>query len=349
MTSDGPGGAAPPAAIVAAFRCPACGAGVSPFAAGLRCPLGHLTPWRHGYLDAQAAAPPAAVDEATRRTRDSFGYEWTHFSTVQPEDEVFWQRYFADVDLKDLAGRLGLDAGCGKGRFSRFTARHLGALVASDGSRATEAAATNLADQPNACVVQADLRHMPFAPASFGFISCLGVLHHLPDPKAGFDALGRLLAPGGLLLLYVYSRPEQSGLRSWSLAAAQGLRRLTTRLPPAILRPLCWPLAVGLYGGFVVPGTIGRRIGVTRLAAFPLATYRGSPLRSLWLDTFDRLSAPIESRFTPAEVHAWFADCGLSLRALRTDPDLAGIVALGVNQVGSGEPVDRTDNHGQTA
>jgi SAM-dependent methyltransferase len=208
----------------------------------------------------------------------------------------------------------------------------LGALVASDVSSATEAAAANLADQPNACVVKADLRTMPFEECSFSFISCLGVLHHLPEPQTGLGALSRLLAPGGLLLVYLYSWPDQPGLRSWSLRAASWLRCVTLRMPRAALRPLCWPLAVALYGGFVVPGSVGQRLNIERLASLPLATYRRSPLRSLWLDTFDRLSAPLEARFTPAEVEMMFVECGLSIKALRTDQQLAGIVVLAENK-----------------
>jgi 2-polyprenyl-3-methyl-5-hydroxy-6-metoxy-1,4-benzoquinol methylase len=30
----------------------------------------------------------------------------------------------------------------------------------------------------------------------FDYIDCCGVLHHLPDPQAGFDALAGALAPG---------------------------------------------------------------------------------------------------------------------------------------------------------
>ncbi|MDP9075101.1 MAG: class I SAM-dependent methyltransferase [Actinomycetota bacterium] len=318
-------GALPPS-VIAAFRCPTCAEPGAAAPAGLRCAKGHLTPWRHGYLDATAGADP--LDTATRRTFDSFGYEWTRFSQVNAEDEIFWRRYFADVDLSSLRGRLGLDAGCGKGRFSRFTASHLGALVASDGSSATEAAAANLADQPNACVVKADLRSMPFHAGSFGFISCLGVLHHLPDPRAGLDSLARLLAPGGIILVYLYSRPDQPGLRSWALQAASQLRRATVRTPRAVLRPICWPLAAALYGAFVLPGALGQRLHIERLASIPLATYRGSPLRSLWLDTFDRLSAPLETRYTPAEAEAMFAGCGLSIIALRSDRHLAGLVVL---------------------
>lgn len=327
-----------PPTIIDAFRCPTCREPVNQDPAGLRCPADHLTPWRDGYLDARAVDDEATrltndgravEDDSTRITLDHFGYEWTRFSAVNPEDQVFWERYFADVHLAGLGGRLGLDAGCGKGRFSRLTAPHLAALVASDGSRATEAAAANLADQPNTCVVRADLREMPFADASFGFISCLGVLHHLADPAGGLAALGRLLAPDGLVLIYLYSRPEQPGLRSWALAVAGALRRLTVKLPSPVLRPLCWPLAAGLYGAIVLPGAAGQRLQRPRLAALPLATYRGAPLRSLWLDTFDRLSAPLEVRFTPGEVTSLFARCGLSVTALRTDPRLAGIVALG--------------------
>ena len=264
-----------------------------------------------------------------RRTLESFGYEWTRFSAVQPEDEVYWHRYVADVDLAALAGRLALDAGCGKGRFSRFTAAHVGALVALDGSDAVTAAARNLGGVANAVVVRADVRTMPFEAASFGFISCLGVLHHLPDPRAGFDALVHLLAPGALLLVYVYSRPEQPGVRAAALRAASGLRRWTVRLPHPILRPLCRPLALGLYALVVAPGGIGARRGWKRLAALPLATYRGQPARSLWLDTFDRLSAPLEARYTEDELRRWFEEEDLVVLALRDDPALAGLVALG--------------------
>jgi hypothetical protein len=84
-----------------------------------------------------------------------------------------------------------------------------------------------------------------------------------------------------------------------------------------------------LYLGFVLPGALGARLGWRRLAAWPLATYRGAPLRSLWLDTFDRLSAPVEHRHTVEEVGRWFAEAGLTVTGVRDEPDLAGIVVLG--------------------
>ena len=36
-------------------------------------------------------------------------------------------------------------------------------------------------------------------------INCVGVLHHLPDPMAGFKALSKKLAPGGIFHIFVYA------------------------------------------------------------------------------------------------------------------------------------------------
>jgi SAM-dependent methyltransferase len=316
-----------PAAVRDRLRCPRCGGRVGTVAGGLGCDRGHTMAWAGGVLDGRAGGP--AGEGTTGPTMRSFGYEWTAFADVRPEDEVFWERYTELLPLDRLGGAVALDAGCGKGRFSVYTARHVGALVALDGSDAVAVAARNLAGEDGVVVVRADLRRVPLAAGSVDLVTCFGVLHHLDDPQAGFDALARLLAPGGRFLVYVYSRPTGRGLRSVGLAGAAGLRRLTVRLPHRLLRVFSAPIATGLYLGLVLPGALGARRGWRRAAAWPLATYRGAPLRSLWLDTFDRLSAPVEHRYTVAEVERWFHDAGLAVTGVREGPDLAGIVVLG--------------------
>ena len=66
-----------------------------------------------------------------------------------------------------------------------------------------------------------------------------------------------------------------------------------------------------LYVAFVLPGRV--------ITSLPLATYRGRPLRSLWLDTFDRLSAPVEYRYVYREVEEWFSEAGLAIDAARDE------------------------------
>jgi SAM-dependent methyltransferase len=300
--------------LVQRMRCPQCGAGVTREAAGVRCVNGHHYPERHGYLDFSVPGPSSGSTEATLA---SFGFEWTSFDDIRAEDEAFASIYFADLDLEALTGKVGLDAGCGKGRFTRVLARHLAATVALDGSVAVEAAARNLADMDNVVVVRSDLRDAPFAPESFEFISSLGVLHHLDDPRDGFRQLVRYLAPGGQMLVYLYSRPKGIEVRSVALSAAAVVRRATVKIPHRTLKTLSRPVAAALWLGFVRPGAWGERRNVKALADLPMSTYRDKPFRSLVLDTFDRLSAPVEHRYVWSELEPWFDEAGLTVDAAR--------------------------------
>jgi SAM-dependent methyltransferase len=62
----------------------------------------------------------------------------------------------------------------------------------------------------------------------FDYIDCCGVLHHLPDPQAGFDALSKALAPDGGLGFMVYAPYGRSGV--YPLQEAFGF--LTTDMTP---------------------------------------------------------------------------------------------------------------------
>lgn len=283
----------------------------------LRCASGHATdPTAEGYVDASQGVPE---DSVTRRTFRSFGYEWTTFDAVEPEDEQFAENYFRDLDLQSLRGKTGLDAGCGKGRYTRFLAPHLGALIALEGSAAVEAAARNLSSLENVFVLKSDLRDAPIRSESLDFVSCLGVLHHLADPEEGFRHLTGLLAPGGRMLVYVYSAPAGRGARSFGLSLAALLRRVTVRMPLRLLRRLSAPIAALLYVGVVAPGRLGEKRRIGSLERLPMATYRGAPLRSLVLDTFDRLSAPVEHRYRWSDLEPWFSHAGLVVESARDE------------------------------
>jgi SAM-dependent methyltransferase len=277
----------------------------------LACAEGHRFPRRENHYDLSGTVRDATTEE----TFKSFGYEWTHFDQAVPEDESYWEEYFGTIPPDDLAGRVALDAGCGMGRFSRITARHVAALVALDGSDAVLAAGPNLATLENVVVVRADLRDAPLAERSFDLISCLGVLHHLDDPREGFQSLARLLADDGIFVLYLYSRPTTRGVRSAGLAGATALRTVTRRMPHPLLRMVSGVVAVGLYGGLVAGCAVADRLGKP-LDNFPLALYRRRPLRALWLDTFDRLSAPIERRFSFPDVEPWFKEADLEVQSV---------------------------------
>jgi SAM-dependent methyltransferase len=64
-------------------------------------------------------------------------------------------------------------------------------------------------------------------PGEFDFINCVGVLHHLPDPIKGIQAIASKLAPGGLLHIFVYAElgRREISLMQKAIALLQGDKR----------------------------------------------------------------------------------------------------------------------------
>lgn len=61
----------------------------------------------------------------------------------------------------------------------------------------------------------------------FELINCVGVLHHLPNPVAGIQALSEKLAPGGIMHIFVYSElgRREIQLMQQAIALLQGDNR----------------------------------------------------------------------------------------------------------------------------
>jgi SAM-dependent methyltransferase len=105
-----------------------------------------------------------------------------------------------------------LDAACGTGLLlEQFT--HLlphAELYGIDKNQAMLAQATQfLWDRPHVHLVQASLgggetAGLPFALASFDLITCTNTWHYLKDPAATLAGLGRLLLPGGQVVIEDY-------------------------------------------------------------------------------------------------------------------------------------------------
>jgi SAM-dependent methyltransferase/uncharacterized protein YbaR (Trm112 family) len=253
---------------------------------------------------------------AQRETARSFGYEWQAFSEMLPDYESNFRWYFERFPQDAFEGALVLDAGCGTGRHTFYMARS-GAreVVSMDFSQAIEVAAYNNRENPNTHFVQADIYHPPFRPRTFDFLYSLGVLHHLPDPEKGFRTLLPLLREDGFLNIYLYWNLEgEPRWRRLALSGVTQLRRLTTRLPHALLKKLSWVIAAGFEVAFVTPARTLSRFAATRSLAdrVPLGHYRKYSFRVLYTDQFDRFSAPIENRYSRAEVAAWFERAGVA-------------------------------------
>jgi SAM-dependent methyltransferase len=114
-----------------------------------------------------------------------------------------------------------LIAGCGTGQQSiqtaqRFPAARILAVDLSTASLAYAKRKTRELGIGNVEYAQADLLRLESIGSSFDFIECVGVLHHLEDPVAGWRVLRSLLRPGGVMHIGLYSE-----LARRDIAAAQ--------------------------------------------------------------------------------------------------------------------------------
>lgn len=106
-------------------------------------------------------------------------------------------------------GRV-LDAACGTGIVARLVAERLpgsGRIVGTDLNPAMVAVAeaTMPATRHATEWVAADITSLPFADAAFDIVFCQQGLQFFPDKPAALAEIGRVLAPGGRLVLTVWS------------------------------------------------------------------------------------------------------------------------------------------------
>jgi SAM-dependent methyltransferase len=187
------------------------------------------------YRDRLPPIPPVAPDreartaDAIRRTRDSFGYQWTLFSEMVVDFRQNFLNYIAPVDERFFPGKIGLDLGCGFGRHIYNAAKFGAEMVGVDISEAIESTRVNTKGLPNVHLVQADVYALPFRPGVFDFAYSIGVLHHLPEPEKAFQCVVRVVRPGGSVFIWVYSNSRR--MLNFALESA---RAVTTRSPKPI-------------------------------------------------------------------------------------------------------------------
>ncbi|MCJ2543650.1 class I SAM-dependent methyltransferase [Thermostichus vulcanus] len=111
-----------------------------------------------------------------------------------------------------------LDAGCGSGVGTEYIAHQnpKAEIWAFDLSRKALEIAEARCQASQAPPVQfreLNVYDIDQLPGEFDFINCVGMIHHLPDPKAGIQALASKLAPGGILHLFVYGELGRHEIR----------------------------------------------------------------------------------------------------------------------------------------
>ena len=94
------------------------------------------------------------------------------------------------------------DLGCGTGQVAAALAPFVTRVIAVDRSgEMLQAARRRLRGAGNVDVRRGDLEALPIGDGELDAATLLLVLHHLPDPAAALNEAGRVLRPGGRLLI----------------------------------------------------------------------------------------------------------------------------------------------------
>jgi len=239
-----------------------------------------------------------------QKTADAFASSWNHL----PEGSVYTNEQFEDwmapLTKSDVMGKKVLELGCGNGSLmthliswapSYLEGVDLGESVLSAEKNLTRSGYTNWK------VTKGDLTK--FAGGNFDVVYSIGVLHHLKDPKAGFDSVVRNTAPGGKFHCWVYAREGNSII----IYLVDPLRKAASHLPwwftkYFLATPIVVPFFLYAKLLFVLP-----RWGF--LQVLPLYEY------SLWIGkrefaffrhvSFDQLVTPQTIYVKRATVESW--------------------------------------------
>ena len=172
-------------------------------------------------------ANPEKIESDKAATAAGFGWQWQHFTQDDPRYAEQFLGWIAPVAPEFFRDKVVLEGGCGKGRHTQLAA-HWGAkdVIGIDLSDAVETAFASTRALENAHIIQADIYHLPLA-RSFDYAFSVGVLHHLPDPRAGFISLASKVKPGGHISAWVYGAENNEWITRWVNPVRE---RLTSRI-----------------------------------------------------------------------------------------------------------------------
>jgi ubiquinone/menaquinone biosynthesis C-methylase UbiE len=244
-----------------------------------------------------------------------FGDEWSRFDQselTEEELEKMFDNYFNIFPWEVLPeGSVGFDLGCGSGRWAKMVAPRVGKLHLIDPSEALEVAKKNLRDAGNCDFHRATVEEIPLANNSQDFGYSLGVLHHIPDTKAGLQACIDKLKSGAPFLVYLYYRFDNRP--AWFRAiwkVSDVVRRGVSQMPHNLRFGASQILAAVVYFPLARTAKILEKTGM-KVEKVPLSQYRNNSFYTMRTDALDRFGTSLEQRFTKSEIKTMMENCGL--------------------------------------
>jgi SAM-dependent methyltransferase len=242
-----------------------------------------------------------------QKTADAFAASWNNL----PLGSVYTLDQFEDWMLplvkSDIENKTVLELGCGNaGLMVHLSGWNPSYLTGIDLGDSVSAGIKNMSglDFKNWQIIKADL--VGYRGSGFDLVYCIGVLHHLKDPRAGFNAVLANTKPEGRFHCWVYAREGNSLI----VYLVDPLRKIVSRLPWWFTKyAVASPLAA-LY--YVYAKFLSRFRNVKIFHKLPLFDY------SLWIAkreyaffrhvAFDQLVTPQTAYIKKEIIENWLSD-----------------------------------------
>jgi len=178
-------------------------------------------------------------------TADAFADSWNNLPLGSVYDEYQFKDLIEPMTKKDIEGKRVLEMGCGNASLMMMIANWSPELlVGVDLGDSVKSAEKNMKmiSYKNWKIEQSDLTE--YTSNGFDFVYCIGVLHHLKDPKKGFDAVVSNTNSGGGFHCWVYAYEGNAIIRY----IVDPIRKVSCKLPWWITKYfIATPLVVPYY------------------------------------------------------------------------------------------------------
>lgn len=108
------------------------------------------------------------------------------------------------LDFSKLKGKKILDVGCGQGTISKILSEAGANVYGIDLSETSINYVKK--NYPEIKVKVGNALKIDFPNNYFDIVVCIGVLHHTPDTRKGFEECVRITKPGGKILILLYTK-----------------------------------------------------------------------------------------------------------------------------------------------
>jgi SAM-dependent methyltransferase len=254
---------------------------------------------------------PEKIQSDKAATAAGFGWQWQHFTQEDPLYAEQFLGWIAPVTPEFFRDKVVLEGGCGKGRHTQLAARW-GAkdVIGVDLSDAVETAFASTRGFDNAHIIQADIYQLPLA-QSFDYAFSVGVLHHLPDPRAGFVSLASKVKPGGHISAWVYGAENNGWITRWVNPVREKLTSRINRrslLQLSKIPALCMYLATKLIYGPLNSTRSGSSLAQHLFYNDYLRAIAPFGWREQHTIVFDHLVAPTAFYIARDDFESWWRD-----------------------------------------